>query len=306
MAFQRLLVRLYKLTRRLFRGHGLGGIHFIAVSREFVRRHIRATSAVIDGHPMILDAHDTLELSLNGIYEPVETELAKSEIKSGDVVLDIGAHVGYYTLIFARLVGAQGRVYAFEPEPANFAVLKKNVEMNGYANVTLTRKAVSNRNGATKLYLAEEDLGDHRIYDSHDDRKSVEVEVIRLDDFFQDYTGRVDFIKMDVQGSEAGVIQGMPELLGRSPQVKIVTEFWPFGLTRFGTDPAEFLRLLTPQGRRLYQVNEEQGRIEPADVAELLRVNTVELRNYTNLLSVPHDWVEPHAARPGKQSERAD
>jgi FkbM family methyltransferase len=200
--------------------------------------------------------------------------------------------------MFARLVGPNGRVYAFEPEPANFAVLKKNVEMNGYRNVALIHKAVSCRNAKTRLFLADYDLGDHRIYDSGDNRKSIEIDLVRLDDFFGEHGSRIDFLKMDVQGSEAGVLLGMPRLLEQNPQVKIVTEFWPFGLTNFGTDPAEFLRLLAPPGRKLYHVSEEGGRIEPADVRQLLETYTVDRKNYTNLLSAPEEWTGAETVRP--------
>jgi FkbM family methyltransferase len=303
MAFQQFLVRLYKRAVRDLKGHGLGRFRIVQTAKRHAYLTVRAKSAVVDGHPMFLDAHDILELSINGIYEPVETALAKSEVKPGNTVLDIGAHVGYYTLMFARLVGPGGRVYAFEPEPANFAVLTKNVETNGYRNVRLIHQAVSNRNTKTRLFLADYDLGDHRIYDSGDNRESIEIDLVRLDDFFGERGSRIDFLKMDVQGSEAGVLLGMPRLLEQNPQIKIVTEFWPFGLTNFGTDPAEFLRLLAPPGRKLYHVSEELGRIEPADVRQLLETYTVEKKNYTNLLSVPEEWTGAEAVRPAVRLE---
>lgn len=79
---------------------------------------------------MFLEATDCLGLLTHEIHEPLMTEIIKRETKEGDVVLDIGAHIGYYTLMFARLVGKEGKVFAFEPDPDNFTLLKKNIEIN--------------------------------------------------------------------------------------------------------------------------------------------------------------------------------
>jgi tRNA G37 N-methylase Trm5 len=127
---------------------------------------------VVQGHKMYLDSKESLDLSIYGVYEEYETDLIKKEIDRGDVVLDLGANIGYYTLLFAKKVGDEGRVYAFEPDPTNFSLLKKNVEINGYRNVVLIQKAVSNKNGKLKLYLNEDNKGDHRFYNSHDGRKN--------------------------------------------------------------------------------------------------------------------------------------
>jgi len=116
------------------------------------------------------------------------------------VVVDIGANIGYYTLIFARLVGEQGRVFAFEPDPANFSLLAKNVAVNNYHNVELIQKAVSDQTGNARLYLSPKSTVDHRIYSSNDNRKFIDVEAVRLDDYFLDNNGKIDFIKMDIQG----------------------------------------------------------------------------------------------------------
>src|SRR5258708_4633510 len=161
----------------------------------------------VHGHPMVLheakiDRYISPALRASGIFEPFETELAKVLIKPGDVVLDLGANIGYYTLLFARLVGPAGRVYAFEPEPANCALLKKNVELNGYENVVLVSKAVSNQTGLGKLFLCDFNQGDHRLYDSKDGRPHIEIETVELDRFFHNYGGSFDFIKFDIQGAE--------------------------------------------------------------------------------------------------------
>lgn len=238
---------------------------------------------VVQGHKMFLDDKDSLNLLTNGIFEKFETELVKREVKRGDVVLDLGANIGYYTLMFAHLVGEEGKVYAFEPDPTNFALLKKNVRANGYKNVELAQKAVSDKNGKLKLYLSEENRGDHRIYDSHDGRKFVEVESVKLDDYFQGYQGKIDFIKMDIQGSEGRAVLGMAQILSKQKSLKLISEFWPIGLQRFGTDPLEYLQLLLNRGFTLSNINGVEGKIEPVTPEELLEVYTPEKENFTNL-----------------------
>jgi len=233
---------------------------------------------------MFLDSKDTLGLSINEFYESLETEIVKKEIKKGDVAVDIGANIGYYTLIFAKLVGDEGKVFAFEPDPTSFALLKKNVEINRYQNVILVQKAVSNETGKIRLYLCDDNLADHRIYNSHDGRKSIEIEAIRLDDYFKGYTGKIDFIKMDIQGAEGDALQGMSLLLQKNKNLKMITEFEPVALKRFGMEPEEYLKLLVKHGFALYHINMQEKRIEPADIVKLLKTYTPEIGNYANLL----------------------
>lgn len=101
--------------------------------------------------------------ALNRIHEEATTNLFKKIVKEGDVVIDLGANIGYFALLAAKLVGPTGKVFAFEPEPQNFSYLKKNVELNNYTNVMIEQKAVSNYNRRTKLFICPYDSGHHII-----------------------------------------------------------------------------------------------------------------------------------------------
>jgi FkbM family methyltransferase len=286
MDTRRILLKIFKKGVKFFSGYGIGSLYFIRVAYKFLVSH---GASNVQGHTMFLDSSETsLRLFAHEVYEPFETEFFKKEIKKGDVVLDIGANIGYYTLIFARLVGENGRAIAFEPEPANFALLKKNVRINDYRNVILVQKAITNETGKIKLYLSrdKDNRGDHRIYDSGDGRKFIEIEAIQLDDYFKDYNGKIDYIKMDIQGAEAGAIQGMSMLLEKNKDIKIVTEFWPIGLKRFGSSPEEYLKILIKYGFKLYHINEQEKEIRPVHIAKLLEMYTPEKGNFTNLLCV--------------------
>ncbi len=257
----------------------------VRIVHQRILSYLKTTYAVVDEHAMHLDRRDSLFLSINNAaYEPFETELVKREVKNNYTVLDLGANIGYYTLIFARLVGSCGKVFSFEPDPENFKILAKNVEINRYRNVYLTKKAVSDKTSNTLLYLSEANAGDHRIYDSGDGRKSVQIETVRLDDFFENNPPKIDFIKMDIQGAEGGALLGMRGLLKASKNLKILSEFWPFGLKRFGTEPEEFLRQLEGLGFKLYEVKELEKKLEPVNIPTLLKSYTLQKQNQTNLL----------------------
>jgi FkbM family methyltransferase len=246
-------------------------LHNLAVSG------LAPKSTEIDGHKIFLDPKDALDLSTKPEFEPLATKTVKRIVKKGDVVLDIGAHIGYYTLILARLVGEKGRVFAFEPEPNNFALLKKNVEANGYKNVVLIKKAVSDKSQKLKLYLYE-NSGTHRIHKTKDSYASVSIDAVKLDDYFKSYkshdkmySNRVDFIKMDIEGAESAAIKGMKELLQKNNNVKLMVEFYPKMLAGFGVKPEECLGLLEKQGFKFYDLDEEKNKVEKINKENILR-----------------------------------
>ena len=262
----------------------------------FFLRHLR----LIQGHKMFLYPKNSIitqMLSTFGVYESLETEVVKKLIKKGDVVLDIGANVGYYTLIFAKLVGEEGKVFAFEPDPDNFALLEKNVEVNCYRNVVLVQKAIANKTGVVRLYLCEDNKGNHRICDARDARESIAVEAIRLDDYFEAYNEKIDFIKIDIEGAEQEALLGASSLLKRNKNIKIATEFCPLLLGAFGVKSEEYLCLLTQYGFELYDMDEQKYRMKPAIITELLETYTPEMGNLTNLLCVRKNEQDKLVAR---------
>jgi FkbM family methyltransferase len=216
------------------------------------------------GHMMYLDAQDSMNLSVLGVHERAVTELVTREVGPGQTAFDVGANIGYFTLLLARRVGPSGRVFAFEPDPQNCELLRRNLALNGYANVTVVPKAVADHSGTLKLWRAAA-AGDHRIYDSHDGREAIEVPTVRLDDVVREFAGPVHFIKMDIQGAEALALRGMVDLLSRAPHVKMVMEFWPYGLQLAGTPPAGLLDHLLALGFTLHLFEDEAVRpVQPA------------------------------------------
>ena len=190
-----------------------------------------------------------------GFWEENETFWFTKTLSKGDTVVDIGANVGYYTLLGAKLVGDKGRVFAFEPEPVSFALMERNVRLNGLTNVVLEQKAVSNKPGSLRLFLNERNKGDARIYQPKgQEREFVDVEAVALDDYFADDAGRIDYVKIDTQGAEGVILEGMVGLLGKHEGMRMAIEFWPYGLVDLGSDPEKFVELLASAGFHFFDL----------------------------------------------------
>lgn len=277
---------LYRKIAGALKGTGIGRFHALRKLDAFLVSRLSQHQIVIHGHQMILDDADSLRLSVNHEFEPCETRLFDEQLQEGDVVLDVGANIGYYTLLAARKVGAKGRVYAFEPDPTNFSLLRRNVELNGYSNVTLVNQAVGETSGYLKLYLSDVNAGDHRTYESAGNRRAITIPCTSIDDYFKGQERKLDFIKMDIQGFECRALRGMRDTLESCGDLKLTAEFWPYGLVRAGDSPRELIRLLELNRFKLYDIDERTGSVGPVDVAKLLASYDHNTENFTNLFCV--------------------
>lgn len=255
---------------RLLTNRGLGNITITNKIYKLTISHLKSPQDIVSvrEHKMVLDANDSLELSVFGIYAKFMTKLIMREIKKGDVVLDVGANIGYFTLIFAHLVGEEGRVFAFEPDPTNFTILEKNIEINGYKNVVAIQKAVSNHTGKDKLYLHDINTGMHRLSKQPLNNHHIEVNTICLDDYFTKNT-KIDFIKLDVEGSEYAVVEGAHSVLQENKNIKLITEFTPTALKKYGSNATEYISLLASHGFLLRLMNEQKGILEYFQMSEI-------------------------------------
>jgi FkbM family methyltransferase len=143
-----------------------------------------------------------------GSYEPAQTKLFSELVRPGDVVYDVGAHFGYYTLLASKLVGPAGRVLAFEPSPGNLAYLYRHITLNNRSNVEVLELAVSDHEGTARFetragsgvgHLSEGGL--------------LEVKLTRLDSLLQNYPPP-NVMKIDVEGAEVELLRGATDLLG--------------------------------------------------------------------------------------------
>lgn len=154
---------------------------------------------------------------------PVQEALAEV-VRPGDVVYDIGANVGFFSIISARLTGETGRVIAFEPVPANADLVRRNAELNDLGNITVVEKAVSDHSGSGELVLAEYSGGAalSTTTPPPDAAGSIEVELVTVDAAVA--AGELpapDVVKIDVEGVELEVLRGMSETLRRDRPIVI-------------------------------------------------------------------------------------
>lgn len=202
------------------------------------------------GHDMVLDIWSHGWILVRGLkYEPQTTQYVMNSVKEGDTVIDIGASLGYYTLILARLVGPSGTVYAFEPLPNYFKILKRNVQANGYDNVVLVNKAVSNSDGTARFYIPHNSFGMSSLFPHTKPKEIINVETVCIDSYdLKD----VNLIKIDVEGAEASVLKGMKQLLMDSPNIRLILEFTPH---RIGYDADSIFDQLNGWNYQLLEEN---------------------------------------------------
>jgi FkbM family methyltransferase len=252
-------------------------------------RRLSLPGAVIQvgGNTLYLDPLDPLQLGARGEHDPMETSVYSEQVKPGQVVLDIGANIGYFTLQFASLVGPQGRVYAFEPMPTNFDLLSKNIRANEYSNIVAVRTAVGGRPGKGRLYLSQDSSGDHRVQTPNEPRASIPIDITSVDAFLESHPTMVDFVKMDIQGSEGAALLGMRRTISENPTMKMLVEFCPPPLREAGIDPRTFLSDLSKGGFVLYHVDERKRTVKPANEVELLTRYDTGPEGSTNILCIP-------------------
>jgi len=236
------------------------------------------------GHRMFVAKNDrylSLWLRKLRLAETLECRLVAKWCRPGMCVADIGANAGFYSLLLARCVGATGHVWAFEPDAVNFAMLQRNVEANGYSNITMNRKAVGAASGQDRLYVSDIHTGDHRTYPS-EPREAVPIEVVALDDYFP-AEQRIDLIKMDIQGSEGKALEGMKRILREQRDLMLLLEFWPLGLRQAGSVPEQVIESLQKLGLTVEVCNERTGALQSVEDASRL-ANSLVGNQYINLL----------------------
>ena len=272
MSTYRISQFLYGIIRSVIGGKGFSKYKIIRKGKKFAENNIHSSHVNVQGHEMYLDSSDSLRLSTNGVFEPYTTEVIKQNISNGDLVMDIGANIGYFTLIMAKGITENGKVFSFEPEPKNFKLLKKNVEINNYSNVILEKKAIGNKTGIAKLYLADRKnnifhSGMHRIFRSDlvsQISNPVSINIIKLDDYLQDlkFIKKIRLIKIDVEGAEFDVLKGMSKILDENKGIKIVMEFSSENLEDYGSNPSDVIDFLINKGFKLSIINEVEKRME--------------------------------------------
>lgn len=223
------------------------------ICKRYIRKHIHPDlkneiTIKVNDYKMIVDTTDkglSEDLIIHGIREYHATKFMKKFLKSEEVVVDIGANIGYYVILESKIIGSEGTIYAIEPVPRSFELLQKNIILNECNNVITYQYAIGDRTGTTTMNVGEH-LNLSTIHDGDlEVKEQIRVNILTLDNFLSDKRSP-DLIRMDVEGYEYEIIKGMKETLMLNKPLKLFIEmhFNILGKDKSG----EILRILQDSG----------------------------------------------------------
>jgi len=240
-----------------------------------------------------LDGMTTLIIASH-TYEPMTTKVFRALLKEGMNVIDVGANIGYFTLLSSKLIGINGKVWAVEPEPHNLQCLLDNVALNDLTNIIVIEKAASDINGKSTFYVSREECGEHSLLTGRPSIKdTIEVETMKLDDIIDEQ--RVDLLKTDTEGNEMSVLMGAQSLLNNNAGIKVIAEVYLPGIKAAGHTPNTYWALLESFGFKfIYILDEIKKEIITGTCEEAVRrcqggkfsVNLLCSRNYIKNITI--------------------
>jgi FkbM family methyltransferase len=253
----------------------------VAPAREWPLEHAAplpedAVELETDLGELYFDSRDTNLTELvrrDGRWEADVVEFLRRRLAPGMTLVDVGAHVGYFSVLASGIVGSGGRVFAVEAEPRNVRLLQANLWRHGCDNVTVLPVAAYDRRGHVRLVSNPDGLSGSSI-DAEEGTAVKMVPCASLDDLLG--ATAVDVIKIDVERVEPQVIRGAEALIRVAPTLDIVTEFWPANPSYGGGSPAEVLDYYESLGLQLRLLSLDGG-TEPATKAEVLARGEVDL-----------------------------
>ncbi|NUH36282.1 FkbM family methyltransferase [Streptomyces samsunensis] len=215
------------------------------------------------GATFAVDTQDLIQryLYLFGVWEPHMTRWLQRRLKPGDVFVDVGANIGYYSVLASRLVGGSGKVVAVEASPTFLRLLQRHARRNGCANIRTVNAAVSDREELLTFILASSrNMGANSVvpYDGPAE-STFEIAARPLPDLLtEDEITRARVIKVDVEGAEGGVVRGLVPLLDRlRPDAELTVEVTPQRMAELGDSVEELLAALTGHGFHVYRLTND-------------------------------------------------
>jgi FkbM family methyltransferase len=186
------------------------------------------------------------------LAEEREVQLFRLHLRPGMTIVDMGANIGFYTVLFSQLVGPRGTVYAFEPDPFCSGILRDRIGALPVQNVRVETAALGESEGEATLYCSKRDRAENRTYpfDPAVPVETVQVQMLGLDTYCRTHRiDRIDAVKMDVEGLEVSALRGMREIMVKSPPAWMFVEFCPKQLKGAGASSEAFWQVLAGSGR---------------------------------------------------------
>lgn len=336
---------LLQRIRRMTAGSGIGRVPGVAQVYRFIYRRCMPSGIVmipVLSHRMYVDTESGglhPHLLEEGVYEKEVTRLFQRLLRPGMTCVDIGANIGYFSILAASIVGSAGRVYAFEPDPENVEFLRKNVALNRYQDIIRIEPCcLSDERGTVVLYRDATNRGNHSLARLNivRERSAVHVPCVTLDQYLSDTNsiskrhqslyisaspmnasklsrkpksssnardrccsslkakwyeqeGRraIDVLKIDTQGAELLILRGARRTLQTHAKIRIIFEFWPYGIRNMGHHPLLLLDLLREEGfaLRCIDLPVDIGALSPAEIVCVANGKKANNRGSINILA---------------------
>lgn len=273
-------------------------VSFFLQSEEFQRQKLglryKRAQVELPEFKMVVNPNDFSvgnTILRNKRYEAHVTRVIKSQLKPGDVFVDIGANIGYFTLLAAAIVGEKGHVYAFEPNLSNCELIRENIALNQYLNVTLFPYAVA-ESRQTLNYYGESINSNGQVSDISDDHEGLDkVEAVALDEMLLD-SGTITVVKMDIEGAEARAFRGMSQIIDKF-RPTIFTEFSPHLLNHVSHVKPEAYLASLQEHYDIYVLESEEFKgppgAEPASVREIMGKYARTSDTHLDLVAIPRE-----------------
>jgi FkbM family methyltransferase len=228
----------------------------------------------------------------HGGFENTECFFVERFLSTGMTVLDIGAHHGFYTLLASQKVGPQGKVIAVEASPRERERLRLHLRMNCCRNVRVDSRALGEAEGDAELYVVhggQTGCNSLRRPEVFEPTEAITVRIKRLDTVLRDHQiGKVDFIKLDVEGAELSVLKGAPQLLAHYPRPVILVEVYDIRTQPWGYSAREIIRYLADADFYWFR---------PLADGKLERVDAEQAKYDGNFVAVPAEQLAFLSAR---------
>ena len=170
-----------------------------------------------------------------------------------------------------------GKVVAIEPDVTNCSFLERTRVKNNLDNLVIIQKAAGAVSGPAQLHLCKTNRADHRTYGGDESRKTVNIDMVTLDSVVAELRlPSVDILKIDTQGFELHVANGMGALLDQSPEVKILMEFWPWGISKAGGSPSDLLEFFSVRKFRIAVLDDGRKELDWLDTFDPILNLTLE------------------------------
>jgi FkbM family methyltransferase len=223
---------------------------------------IEMQATTLFGENMILRLPEAIDsrICFFGVWEPAITAYLTRGLSCGDIFIDIGANIGYYSLLAAKIVGPKGHVYAIEASPQIFARLKHNLTLNSFENVTATNVAAAGESGQVAVYTYEDDnVGMTTMIESELSRHHRFEAIVKCQPFYEIVPWRVveaaRFIKIDVEGAEWVIIKSIEDKLGSlSDRTEIIVEISRNAIEKCGGSVDELVQIFGRAGFDAFRI----------------------------------------------------